>query len=174
MVRQSGWRNRNIGGAVQIVAHLTRGGMRPVPGVATLLQVTRRTRGLRGAKVSSLTTCLLSREAHGNGRARLSQVIRRPAEEGLMKAIVCTRYGSPNALQLREVAKPTPRDGESLIRIRAASINARDWRLLRAKPFVVRLMPGGLLRPRNARPGSRLRRSGRNDRQSRHAVSFRR
>lgn len=73
-----------------------------------------------------------------------------------MKAIVCTRYGPPKVLQLREVTKPTPRDGEVLIRVRAASINARDWRLLRAKPFFVRLMPGGLLRPGNGILGADL------------------
>jgi NADPH:quinone reductase-like Zn-dependent oxidoreductase len=66
-----------------------------------------------------------------------------------MKAIVCTKYGSPDVLQLREVTKPAPKDDEVLIRIHAASINSRDWRLMRAKPFFIRLMPGGLLRPKN-------------------------
>jgi NADPH:quinone reductase-like Zn-dependent oxidoreductase len=66
-----------------------------------------------------------------------------------MKAIICTKYGSPDVLQLREVAKPTPQDDEVLIKIHAASINARDWRFMRAKPFFIRLMPGGLLRPKN-------------------------
>ena len=66
-----------------------------------------------------------------------------------MKAIVCPKYGSPDVLQLQEVAKPAPQDEEVLIRIHAASINARDWRFMRAKPFFIRLMPGGLLRPKN-------------------------
>lgn len=66
-----------------------------------------------------------------------------------MKAIVCTKYGSPDVLQLQEVAKPAPQDDEVLIRIHAASINARDWRMMRAKPFFVRLMPGGWLQPKN-------------------------
>jgi len=66
-----------------------------------------------------------------------------------MKAIVCTKYGSPDVLQLQEVAKPAPQDDEVLIRIYAASINARDWRFMRAKPFFIRLAPGGLLRPKN-------------------------
>jgi NADPH:quinone reductase-like Zn-dependent oxidoreductase len=47
------------------------------------------------------------------------------------------------------VAKPTPGDNEVLIKILAASINARDWHLMRAKPFFVRLMPGGLFHPKN-------------------------
>src|SRR5512136_1496163 len=67
----------------------------------------------------------------------------------LMKAIVCPKYGSPDVLQLQEVAKPAPKDDEVLIRIHAASINSRDWRLMRATPFFIRLVPGGFLQPKN-------------------------
>jgi NADPH:quinone reductase-like Zn-dependent oxidoreductase len=70
-----------------------------------------------------------------------------------MKAIICTKYGSPNVLQLQEVEKPSPKDGEVLIKIHAASINARDWRMMRANPFFIRLMPGGFLQPKNKIPG---------------------
>ena len=66
-----------------------------------------------------------------------------------MKAIICPKYGSPDVLKLQQVAKPVPLDDEVLIRVYAASINARDWRFLRANPFFIRLMPGGLLRPKN-------------------------
>jgi NADPH:quinone reductase-like Zn-dependent oxidoreductase len=66
-----------------------------------------------------------------------------------MKAIICTKYGSPDVLQLQEVAKPAPKDDEVLIKIHAASVNARDWRFMRAKPFFIRLMPGGFLQPKN-------------------------
>jgi NADPH:quinone reductase-like Zn-dependent oxidoreductase len=66
-----------------------------------------------------------------------------------MKAIVCTKYGSPDVLRLQEVPKPAPQDDEVLIEIHAASINARDWRLMRANPFFIRLAPGGFLRPKN-------------------------
>jgi NADPH:quinone reductase-like Zn-dependent oxidoreductase len=66
-----------------------------------------------------------------------------------MKAIVCTKYGSPDVLQLQDVAKPAPQEDEVLIRIHAASVNARDWRFMRAKPFFIRLRPGGLLQPKN-------------------------
>lgn len=69
-----------------------------------------------------------------------------------MKAIVYTRYGPPEALQLKEVAKPTPRDDEVLIKVRAASVNRSDWEGLRGKPLYARL--GGLLRPRQQRLGS--------------------
>jgi len=64
-----------------------------------------------------------------------------------MKAIVCTKYGSPDVLQLKEIAKPVPKDDEVLIKVHAASINSRDWRRMRANPFFIRLMAGGLLKP---------------------------
>jgi NADPH:quinone reductase-like Zn-dependent oxidoreductase len=66
-----------------------------------------------------------------------------------MKAIVCTKYGSPDVLQLQVVAKPVPKDDEVRIRIHAASINSRDWRFMRANPFFIRLVPGGFLHPKN-------------------------
>ena len=66
-----------------------------------------------------------------------------------MKAIVRTTYGSPDVLQLEEMTKPTPNDNEVLVRVRAASVNAADWHLLRGKPFLVRLMGYGLLKPKN-------------------------
>jgi len=66
-----------------------------------------------------------------------------------MKAIVYTKYGPPDVLQLKEVEKPTPRDDEVLIKAHAASANAGDWHLLRGKPFLVRLMGYGLLKPKH-------------------------
>jgi NADPH:quinone reductase-like Zn-dependent oxidoreductase len=66
-----------------------------------------------------------------------------------MKAIICTKYGSPDVLHLQEVEKPAPKDDEVLIKIHAASINSRDLRMLRANPFFMRLMPGGLFGPKN-------------------------
>jgi len=71
-----------------------------------------------------------------------------------MKAIICTKYGSPDVLQLQDVAKPAPQDDEVLIKIHAASINARDWRMMRANPFFIRLRPGGFLQPKNKILGS--------------------
>ncbi|MCZ6620153.1 MAG: NAD(P)-dependent alcohol dehydrogenase [Gammaproteobacteria bacterium] len=64
-----------------------------------------------------------------------------------MKAIVFTRYGSPDVLALKEVEKPIPKDDEALVRICAASINSWDWELLRGKPFVNRVI-FGLLKPK--------------------------
>ena len=66
-----------------------------------------------------------------------------------MKAIICPRYGSPDVLQLKEVEKPVPQEDEVLIQIHAASLNSRDLRMLRANPVFMRLMPGGLFRPKN-------------------------
>jgi NADPH:quinone reductase-like Zn-dependent oxidoreductase len=73
-----------------------------------------------------------------------------------MKAIICPRYGSPDVLQLREVEKPVPQEDEVLIQIHAASLNSRDLRMLRANPFFMRLMPGGLFRPKNIILGADL------------------
>jgi NADPH:quinone reductase-like Zn-dependent oxidoreductase len=73
-----------------------------------------------------------------------------------MKAIVCPKYGSPDVLQLREVVKPVPQEDEVLIQIHAASLNSRDLRMLRANPFFMRLMPGGLFRPKNKILGADL------------------
>jgi len=63
-----------------------------------------------------------------------------------MKAIVYTKYGPPDVLQLKEVEKPVPRDNEVLIKIHAASVNSWDWDLLRGRPFLVRMW--GLLKPK--------------------------
>ncbi len=66
-----------------------------------------------------------------------------------MKAMVYTKYGSPDVLELKEVEKPTPKDNEVLIKVHAASANAADWHILRADPFLVRLMGFGLLKPKH-------------------------
>ncbi len=70
-----------------------------------------------------------------------------------MKAIVYTEYGPPEVLRLIDVEKPAPKDNEVLIRIRAASVNALDWRMVRGKPVFARLMIGGLRKPKITRPG---------------------
>jgi NADPH:quinone reductase-like Zn-dependent oxidoreductase len=59
-----------------------------------------------------------------------------------MKAIVYERYGSPDVLELREVEKPTPREGEVLVRVRAVSINDWDLGLLDGRSIVNRLLNG--------------------------------
>jgi NADPH:quinone reductase-like Zn-dependent oxidoreductase len=71
-----------------------------------------------------------------------------------MKAIVYTKYGPPEVLHLKEVEKPVPKTNEVLIKVLAASLNAFDWHLHRADPFLVRLMGEGLLKPKNQRLGA--------------------
>jgi len=65
-----------------------------------------------------------------------------------MKAIVYYNYGSPDVLKLEEIQKPTPSEDEVLVKVHAASVNAGDWRAVRADPFFIRL-GGGLLKPKN-------------------------
>jgi NADPH:quinone reductase-like Zn-dependent oxidoreductase len=70
-----------------------------------------------------------------------------------MKAIVYTEYGPPDVLELKEVEKPAPKEDEVLVKVQASSVNPRDWHLMRADPFPVRLMVG-LLKPKNTLIGS--------------------
>lgn len=46
-----------------------------------------------------------------------------------MKAIICTKYGSPDVLQIQEVDKPTPKNNEVLIRIISTAVNSGDTRV---------------------------------------------
>ncbi len=62
-----------------------------------------------------------------------------------MKAIVYTKYGSPDELQLKEVEKPTPKDNEVLIQVHAVSVNLSDWEGLRGQPLYARF--SGLRKP---------------------------
>ncbi|HEY0070262.1 MAG TPA: NAD(P)-dependent alcohol dehydrogenase [Chloroflexia bacterium] len=71
-----------------------------------------------------------------------------------MKAIVYTKYGSPDVLHLTEVEKPNPGDDEVLVRVHAVSINAMDWHLMRGKPYFARFMIGGFRKPKNPVLGS--------------------
>jgi NADPH:quinone reductase-like Zn-dependent oxidoreductase len=69
-----------------------------------------------------------------------------------MKAIVYTKYGLADVLELKEVAMPTPTDEEVLIKIKAVSLNRTDWEGLTGKPLYARF--GGFLKPRNKILGS--------------------
>jgi NADPH:quinone reductase-like Zn-dependent oxidoreductase len=65
-----------------------------------------------------------------------------------MRAVLQERYGSPDVLRLAEVDMPAVAEDEVLVRVRAASVNAGDWRRVRSSPFVVRLVEG-VRRPRS-------------------------
>ncbi|MCP4348107.1 MAG: NAD(P)-dependent alcohol dehydrogenase [Desulfobacterales bacterium] len=63
-----------------------------------------------------------------------------------MKAIVYKKYGYSDVLKLKEVEKPSPKENEVLIKVRAASINSWDWDMLTGRPLEYRLF-SGLLKP---------------------------
>ncbi len=69
-----------------------------------------------------------------------------------MKAIVRERYGSPDVLELKNIDRPAIDDDSMLVRVRAASINAYDWHMLRGSPSLVRLM-AGLRKPKSSAMG---------------------
>jgi NADPH:quinone reductase-like Zn-dependent oxidoreductase len=67
----------------------------------------------------------------------------------LLKAIITSKYGSPDVLEFKEVDKPIPNDDQVLVNVYAASVNPLDWHILRGQPFLVRLMGFGLFKPKN-------------------------
>ena len=69
-----------------------------------------------------------------------------------MKAILYTKYGPPDVLELKEVEKPTPKENEVLIRVHAASVNPLDWHYTRGVPLLIR-MGAGLRKPKDTRLG---------------------
>src|SRR3989440_7973666 len=69
-----------------------------------------------------------------------------------MKAAIYTSYGLPDVVRITEVAKPVPKDDEVLIKVRAASVNPLDWRLMKGEPRVIRIM-AKLLKMGGGRPG---------------------
>jgi NADPH:quinone reductase-like Zn-dependent oxidoreductase len=80
-----------------------------------------------------------------NGSNKQNQFVTNVSEiekKDQMKAIVYTRNGSPDILQLAEVEKPAPKDHQLLIKVHAASANALDYHLMRGMPvpFITRIM----------------------------------
>jgi len=70
-----------------------------------------------------------------------------------MKAIVYTKYGSPDVLHLNDVEKPVPKDYEVLIRVHATTVNRTDCATIRAIPFFARIFTG-LFKPKKQIPGT--------------------
>jgi hypothetical protein len=82
-----------------------------------------------------------------------------------MKAWVYDRYGSPDVLRFEEVEAPAPGPEHVAIRVHAAGLNAADWHVMRADPFLVRSGSGcgaappddrQLRRPGSSRPDGAL------------------
>jgi NADPH:quinone reductase-like Zn-dependent oxidoreductase len=74
--------------------------------------------------------------------------------QSTMKALVQDRYGAPEVLSIRDVATPDLKDDQVLVRVRAASVNALDWHMMRGEPYLVRLMGEGLRRPKTETRGA--------------------
>ena len=72
-----------------------------------------------------------------------------------MKAIVYTKYGSPDVFQLKEIEKPVPKDNELLIRIYATTVTATECTFRRGEPIFTRLFTG-LTRPKITTLGEEL------------------
>jgi NADPH:quinone reductase-like Zn-dependent oxidoreductase len=70
-----------------------------------------------------------------------------------VKAIVQTKYGPPEVLQLQEVEKPVPKENEVLIKIHATTVTAVDCTFRQGSPFIGRFF-SGLTRPKNPIPGT--------------------
>jgi NADPH:quinone reductase-like Zn-dependent oxidoreductase len=76
-------------------------------------------------------------------------MVKKMDDKGKMKAIIYTKYGPPEVLELKEVDKPTPKDKEALVKVHAASVNAIDPLMVRGKPFYLRLTSGGFRKPKH-------------------------
>lgn len=69
-----------------------------------------------------------------------------------MKAIVYEGFGSPDILRCQDIETPTPGENEVLIKVRAASINPLDWKMMKGGPLPVRILLG-IGKPKIRRPG---------------------
>ena len=86
-----------------------------------------------------------------------------------MKAILFSKYGSPDVLQFTDVEKPTPDENQVLVKVIAASANPLDWHRMRGQPFLVR-MGEGLRKPKNQKLGADI--AGRVDAVGKNVTEF--
>ena len=96
-----------------------------------------------------------STHAKGKETSLLWITITKINKEIAMKAIVYTEYGPPDVLQLKEVAKPIPKDNEVLINIYATVVGPALCAARKGDPFAIRFFTG-LIRPKNPIPGAEL------------------
>jgi len=71
----------------------------------------------------------------------------------MMKAITRTNYGLPDVLEVKQIAKPIPKDNELLVRVYATTINRTDCGILTGKPYLIRAFTG-LTKPSDLVPGT--------------------
>ena len=71
-----------------------------------------------------------------------------------MKALTQARYGSADVLEFRDVDKPTPGDGEVLVRVVAAGMDRGAWHLMTGQPYLMRILGFGLRAPNVTVPGT--------------------
>lgn len=92
---------------------------------------------------------------HEYGTAGRSTGDEKPARKDRpqMRAIVQDRYGTPEVLEIRQVAIPDPAPDQVLIQIVASSVNAADWHKSTGTPYIARTV-AGLTRPKNPIPGA--------------------
>jgi len=69
-----------------------------------------------------------------------------------MKAAVYRKYGPPDVVQIEDVQKPVPKENEVLVKVRAASVNPLDWKVMSGGPYIIRTLLG-LGKPKIRRPG---------------------
>ena len=95
------------------------------------------------------TSCLSALSLTGAAHAQTPT----PTAAAKMKAIVYYNYGSPEVLQLEEIAKPVPSENQVLVKIRAVSINPYDWHFMEGVPYIARVLGFGPLKPTSPRLG---------------------
>src|SRR6056297_3183196 len=78
---------------------------------------------------------------------------RAAAPEGQMRAITQDRYGSADVLELKSVARPTPKPDEVLVEVVAAGVDRGTCHLMTGTPYLIRIAGFGLTRPKNSVPG---------------------
>lgn len=87
-----------------------------------------------------------------------------------MKAIVCTKYGSPEDLRIEEVPLPVPQDHEVLVKVHAAAVTFSNLALVTGRPLIARFAGLGILRPCVRIPGSDI--AGRVEAVGRNVAGF--
>jgi NADPH:quinone reductase-like Zn-dependent oxidoreductase len=73
-----------------------------------------------------------------------------------MKAVTYARYGPPDVMRVEEIEQPAPNENQLLVRVRASSVNAGDYRVRGGRPALMRLMMGAPFKPKSTRLGSDL------------------